>query len=166
MQRTAVQLTYEHLLGRDYVPGSVHCYALVRDFFRDNFGLELREYPFPHDWDSNKLDLIGKIHEREGFSKVEEWTLRDLRPGDVLCVAVHSSIPNHFVIVLDGNQLLHHPLMQKSRVEPMRDFWRRQTCYVLRHPSVPDLRPEATTVDIMDLINARYSVKAEAPAEA
>lgn len=157
-----MELTYEHLLGRDYVPGSVHCYALVREFYRDNFGIEMNDYPFPHDWDADTLDLIGMVYEREGFFKVEDWTPKTLQPGDLMCVAVGTSNANHFVIYLGGNQLLHHPLSQKSRVEPMRDFWRKQTCFVLRHPAVPNLTPELPDVDIMDLINDRYSVQAEA----
>jgi cell wall-associated NlpC family hydrolase len=157
-----VELKYDHLLGKDYVPGSVHCYALVRAFFEDNFDLKMRDYVIPHDWNSDTIDLIEKIHEREGFFKVEDWTLKNLQPGDLLCVAVGASHANHFVIHIGNNLLLHHPLGQKSRTEPMRDFWRKQTCYVLRHPVVPNLTPALPDIDIMDLINDRYSVQAEA----
>lgn len=153
-----MELRFGHLLGRPYEPGREHCYSLVRDFFRDNFGLELTNYAVPHDWDSDVLDLIGLIHEREGFEKVHDWTLINLRPADVLCVAVQSGHPNHFMINVGSNQLLHHPLMKASTVDPMRSFWRMATCYVLRHPSVPDLTPVKEPVSIKELVDARYRV--------
>lgn len=157
-----MELVYDHLLGRAYEPSRVHCYKLVRDFFADNFGLAMADYAIPHDWDADQLDLIGKIHEREGFEKIEGWSIRKLRPADVLCVAVRSRIANHLVINVGGNQLLHHPVDNMSRLEPMRDFWRMNTCYVLRHPDVPDLTPVKQDITIQELIDARYRVKATA----
>lgn len=156
-----MELKYDHLLGREYIPGSVHCYALVREFYRDNFDIALNDYPLPVDWDADALDLIGLIHEREGFFKVEDWTLKTLQPGDLMCVAVGSTNANHFVIYIGNNHLLHHPLSQKSRVEPMRDFWRKQTCFVLRRPDVPNLTPPLPDIDILDLINERYRPQPE-----
>lgn len=151
-----MNLIFDHLLGREYAPGRQHCYSLVRDFFRDNFALELSDYAIPHDWDADRLNLIEMIYEREGFRKLMDWSLKDLRPADVLCVAVRSANPNHFVINLGDNQVLHHPLMQLSTVAPMRDYWRLSTCFVLRHPSVPDLRPTFPSTSIQELLDARY----------
>ena len=153
-----VDIDYQHLLGRQYIPGRVHCYALVRAFFADILDIQLSDYVIPHDWDADRLNLIEKIYPREGFAKVEDWNPATLRPADVLCVAVGSANPNHFVINPGDGNLLHHPLNQLSRVEPMRDFWRKQTCYVLRHPDVPDLRPAQPNVEIMELNRARYSL--------
>jgi cell wall-associated NlpC family hydrolase len=158
-----VELAFKHLCGRAYVPGEVHCYSLVRDFFHDNFGLSLANYAVPHDWNADKLDLINKIYEREGFEKVENWSLKTLRPADVLCVAFRAHNANHLVINVGGNQILHHPVAQLSRTDPFKDFWRMSTCYVLRHPEVPDLTPTKPDTTIQELIDARYRrVKAEA----
>lgn len=157
-----VSLQFDHLLGRSYVPGSDHCYKLVRDFYRCNFGIELRDYAIPHDWNSDQLNLIEMIYEREGMEKVQDWTLKTLRPGDLLCVAVRASNPNHFLINVGGNQVLHHPLMQLSRVEMLRDFWRMSTCFVLRHPAVPDLTPVLPFTTIEELLRERYCPQVEA----
>ena len=157
-----MELAYDHLLGQTYVPGKVHCYRLIRHFFNDNFGMKLGDYAIPHDWNSDELDLIGMIHEREGFEKVENWSIRTLRPADVLCIAYRAKTANHMLVNVGGNKLIHHPLHQLSREEPMRDFWRMSTCYVLRHPSVPDLTPAKRDVTIKELADARYCVKAEA----
>ena len=158
-----MELTYEHLLGRPYnARNGFHCYRLVRDFFWDNFRIALNDYAIPHDWNADKLNLIEKIYEREGFVKLEEWTLKTLRPADVLCIAHRAGNANHFVINLGGNKLLHHPLGQMSRVDDMRDYFRMSTCYVVRHPDVPDLTPVKKDVSIQELLNERYRVQAEA----
>jgi cell wall-associated NlpC family hydrolase len=159
---TPVQLVFDHLLGRPYVDGENHCYKLARDFFRDNFDLELGDYVIPTNWDARKLDLIGKIHEKEGFEKVPDWSIKSLRPGDVLCIAVRSNNANHLAIYVGNNEIIHHPLAQLSRVESIGDFYLMSTMYVLRHPAVPDLRPTGTTVTIQELLDARYRPQAAA----
>ena len=132
------------------------CFALGREFFSCNFGIEIRNYARPVDWSSTNLDLIRLFHEREGFDMLTDWKVKDLRPGDVMAMCIGESNPNHFAIVVDGNQILHHLANRLSNVEIMRDFWRNSTAFVLRHPAVPDLRPELPDVDIGTLLNARY----------
>lgn len=150
-------IQFDQLLGRPYVPGVCHCFKLVRDFYALNFGIEIGDYAIPMDWNANELNLIEMIHEREGFEKVADWSLKTLRPGDVLAVAVRSRNPNHFCIYVGGNEILHHPLDELSRVETLRDFWRMATCYVLRHPQVPDLTEPLPSTSIEELLRARYS---------
>jgi cell wall-associated NlpC family hydrolase len=157
-----MKLEYEHLLGRPYVPGEVHCYKLLRDFYRDNFGIEAGNYALPNDWNADELNLIEMIWEREGMIKVEDWTIRNLRPGDVLCLAVNSKNPNHFAIYVGGNKLIHHAFGKFSCEETMRDFWRMATCFVLRHPAVPDLTPALPSSTLKDMADARYHPQAEA----
>lgn len=159
-QDKVVTLKYDHLLGREYEPGRVHCYSLVRDFFKSNFQLELGNYAVPHDWDADEIDLIGEIYQSEGFIKLSDWTLKDLRPGDVLCVGVRTKNANHFVINVGDNLLLHHPLNQRSEVVPMRDFWRNRTNYVVRHPDVPYTPIVYPTKSILELARERYQVQA------
>lgn len=158
---STVSVKAEHLCGIPYDHAKRHCYELMRDFFRDNWGIELRSYTIPWDWDSNKLDLINDIHEREGFVKVPDWNIRNLRVGDVMCVAVRSGNPNHFVVYIGNNEILHHPLGQMSRIETMGDFYQMSTCYVIRHPAVPNYVPELPTTTIEALIHARYCPQAD-----
>lgn len=157
-----MKLNYEHLVGRAYIPGRVHCWSLVRDLYKDNFGIEYQNYSIPVNWDSNSLNLIELSWENEGVFKVENWDIRKLQPADILCLAIRSANPNHLAVYLGGGDLIHHPYAQLSRVEPMRDFWRMSTCYVLRHPDVPAFEPEFPTISIKDLARARYHPQTEA----
>lgn len=157
-----MELRYDHLLGREYKAGIVHCYSLVRDFYRDNFGICAGDYAIPADHDASELNLVELLFEREGMVKVEGWDLKSLRPGDVLCTAIRSSNPNHLVVYVGDNTVIHHMYGRTSCAEPLRDFWRMVTCYVLRHPDVPDLRPALPQTSIMELARARYFPEAQA----
>lgn len=157
-----VTIEYSHLIGRPFELGRFDCFTIVRDFYRDNFGIEICNYARPKDWSSDKVDIMGLAHEREGFSKVENWTIRDLRPGDLLCIAIGTSAPNHFAVYVGDNKIIHHLSNSLSTDETLRDFYRMTTCYVLRHKDVPDLRPSLPTTSIQELIDARNRVEAEA----
>jgi cell wall-associated NlpC family hydrolase len=151
-----VTLRYEHLVGLPY-SAERDCYELGRDFFRDNFGIELTPYARPHDWSADRHDLIRQLHEREGFRMLPDWTAKDIRPADVFCLAIGSSNPNHFAIYVGDNKLLHHLRGRFSSVEPYRDFYRNSTTFLLRHPDVPDLRPVLPETTIEALLRERYN---------
>lgn len=152
----AVSIKYDHLVGRQYEASEANCYQLARAFFDDNFGLKLTDYAIPSDWDSDVVDLLEQLHEREGFEKIADWRIKDLRPGDVLCTAVGSKAPNHIVINLGGNLVLHHLRGRLSAAEPLRDYWRMVTCFLLRHPAVPDLRPVPPLIPLEEVLRVRY----------
>lgn len=156
---TLEDLKFEHLQGIDFTGiGQRDCYELNRDFFRDNFGIELPPFARPHDWESDKIDLIRNLHEQCGFEAITEWKIKDLRPADVLAMSINESNPNHLAINLGDGNILHHLFGRKSRIEPLAGFWRNHTAFVLRHPDVPDLRPVYPDVQYMDLLNARNAV--------
>lgn len=152
-------MKYDHLLGRPFIMGKFDCFALVRDFFSENFDLHIADYSRPVDWSSDTVDLIRLLYEREGFEMIVDWKIKDLRPGDVLAMCIGESNPNHFSIVVDDNQILHHLANRLSNIEILRDFWMHSTAFVLRHPAVPDLRPVFPDVDIGTLLNARYGLQ-------
>lgn len=153
---------YEHLVGRRFTGiGEQDCFKLFQDFYADNFGIQIRSYARPHDWSSDDINLIELTYEREGFEKITQWKPKDLRPGDVLCVCIGESNPNHFAIYVGDSQIVHHLFGKMSSVEPLRDFWFNQTAFLLRHPDVPDLRPVYPDVNFMDLLRARNATPTE-----
>jgi cell wall-associated NlpC family hydrolase len=153
-------IKYQHLLGRTFLPGVRDCFAHGRELYRDNFGIEITNYARPHDWSADNDDLIRKLHEREGFDMITDWKIKDIRPADVFCLAVGESNPNHFAIYVGDNQMTHHLHGRVSNVEPYRDFWRNFTCFILRHPDVPDLRPQLEDHDLRSILSERYAVQA------
>lgn len=151
-------LEYESLLFKPFTGiGRDDCFALFRQFYKQNFGIEIRNYARPHDWDSNTLDLIRLCHEAEGFDIITDWKIKDLRPGDGLAIMVGSSNPDHLSVYLGEGKMLHHLYGQFSREEEFQGFWRNHTAFILRHPDVPDLRPVYPDVQIGDILSERNS---------
>lgn len=151
-----MELQFEHLIGLPHSPERRDCFELVRDFYRVNFGIEITRYPVPNDWDADKLDLVNLIAEREGFRHVPDWSIKCLRPGDVLALSIGASNANHLAIYLGGNEMLHHPLFRASRKEAWANWWNSAVLYVLRHPDVPDMTVQLPHASIQELNNARY----------
>lgn len=154
-------LNYDDLLGKPHKMGTNDCFSLFRDFFKTNYDIDIPNIARPTDWSSDKIDIIGHVYEQLGFEKVYDWSLKKLRPGDVLCMAIGAAVPNHLAIYIGDNQLLHHLAGQLSAVAPMREFWRSSTCYVCRHKDVPYVEPEKHDISIMELNRGRYKVQVE-----
>lgn len=152
---TLEDLKYEHLAGRPFVWGMADCLALVRDFYRENFDIQIRDYARPTHWSSDQIDLMRMIYPREGFDILTDWRPKDLRPGDVLGIMLNESNPNHLAVFVGDNTIVHHLYGRMSNIEALRDFWRNQTSFVLRHPDVPDLAPVYPDVDIRSILSAR-----------
>jgi cell wall-associated NlpC family hydrolase len=159
---TQEDLKFEHLQGIDFTGiGQRDCYELCRDFFRDNFEIELKPYARPHDWQSDEIDLIRMLHDDINFDIITDWRIKDLRPADVLAMSINEGNPNHLAINLGDGNILHHLYGRKSRIEPLHGFWRNHTSFILRHRDVPDLRPVLPDVDYMELLRARNSPPTE-----
>lgn len=150
-------MNYLHLTGRTFIPGVRDCFAIGRDLYWDNFQIAITNYARPQDWSADNIDLIRKLSEREGFTMITDWKVKDLRPADVLCVAIGESNPNHLAYYVGDNTMLHHLGGRFSAAEPYNDFWRNSTCFILRHPSVPDLRPVYGNTDIGSILRDRYN---------
>jgi cell wall-associated NlpC family hydrolase len=146
------ELRYRHLIGIPWDPNARYCYTLVRDFYRDNFGLELSDYPYPANWGQGfcSLDLFRDLAAEEDFVPVE-LNPREWKVGDVLVSAVESSIGNHCMIWLDNNRILHHLVGQLSCETAYGGIFRNNLVGVYRHKSAPRVRVE-TAVDFRTVL--------------
>lgn len=153
---TIDDLKYEHLQAIPWGGvGKQDCYSLTRQFYDENFGIKLPNFARPHDWQSDKVDLIRNYYSDQGFDMITDWRPKDLRPGDILAMAINESNPNHLAIYLGDGRILHHLYGRMSRIELFHGHWRNAVSCVFRHKDVPDLRPVYPDVDYMELLNAR-----------
>ena len=104
------------LLGRPWVWGVTDCWSLVRDYYKQERGIELKDYErtiTPEEF--MKDPLFESYAWRTGF--------RELRPdeklqtGDVLLMSILDSTLNHVAIFL-GDEVLHHLTDRLSCREP------------------------------------------------
>lgn len=152
---------YDYLEGRYFDWGRKDCLALFRDLYRDQFGIEITDYARPTNWNSEMIDLIRACYEREGFDMIprDQMKAKDLRIGDVACIAVGSGVANHFAVFVGDNKIVHHKANTFSNSELFRDFWKGSTAFYLRHPDVPDMTPVRPDVDLGELVRASKAFK-------
>lgn len=130
-----MSLEYRHLVGLNFDHGKRDCYEIARDFFRDNFGIELRPYLRPDDWWNHDLNLYMEHFSKEGFYLVDEHPT-EWRLGDVALIALLSPVANHCGIFVEPNKILHHVWGRLSAVDDYKGIWKNNTVAVIRHREV------------------------------
>ena len=119
------------LIGRHWVWGISACWSLVRDWYKENLGITLRDWDrptTPEEFVENPM--FEKCAWRTGF--------RQLRPdeklenGDLLFMSIMATGLNHVAIFLDGD-VLHHLADRISCKEPYNQWLLKCTGMRLRY---------------------------------
>ena len=154
-----MSLKYEQLIGRNFDWYSANCYTLVRDFYRDNFAIELTDYACPTDWWRHGMSLYNDFYFDEGFRAID-CNPRDYLPGDVIMMAEQSKVANHLGVLLDDGYILHHLPGGLSKTDPYLagGFWRSKTLGVVRHKDVT-YKKVAGQGDLMELLPAHVRAR-------
>ena len=119
-------------LGRPYVFGTFDCWTLCRDFYRREFGIELKDYPRENDfWKKEDHNYFATKWQEVGLVEVQDGTYRH---GDILFLQTdNSGGPNHSGIFLEGGQFMHHCVNRLSRRDTYGGYWLKHTVKHLRH---------------------------------
>ena len=119
------------LIGRHWVWGITDCWSLVRDWYKENLGITLRDWDrptTPEEFVENPM--FEKCAWRTGF--------RQLRPdeklenGELLFMSIMATGLNHVAIFLDGD-VLHHLADRISCKEPYNQWLLKCTGMRLRY---------------------------------
>jgi cell wall-associated NlpC family hydrolase len=125
------------LIDREFVYGINDCYSIVRDWYWQEFKIELGNYPRSGDtakWDESGFDLIDRSFENEGFRVVND----EVRNGDLLAMSmgdINRNI-NHLGVYIGDDLFIHQLNKCKSRLETWGSPWRDYTIKILRHQLV------------------------------
>ena len=120
------------LTGRQWAWGEADCWALVRDYFRQGWGVKLNDY----DRDENSTGLGIEVlsnFEREGFRRLPG--ISQFMKHDVIVFRTHGS-PQHMGIFQGNSQVLHHPLNGLSNLAQYNTAWQKRVEFVARHRCV------------------------------
>ena len=137
------------LIGRSYYHGWQDCYALIRDFYSRELGIELQDFARQDCWWEAKdhASLYLENYKQAGFYQVETPQYGDM----LVCRVGRTEHPNHALVWLgDQGQLksetsepcigsslmLHHPYNQASKREVYGQNWHERTVIILRHCEV------------------------------
>lgn len=109
-------LPYE---GRPYLFGVYDCYSILRDWYAGELGIQLKDFARSEDFYKKGNDLFTQNAEKQGFIKQPDAGVRKLRRGDVVLLAIRSTVPNHCIVALGGGLGLHHATDTTSVIEPI-----------------------------------------------
>ena len=119
------------LIGRHWVWGITDCWSLVRDWYKENLGITLRDWDrptTPEEFIDNPM--FEKCAWRTGFRQLRPE--EKLKNGDLLFMSIMATGLNHVAIFLDGD-VLHHLADRISCREPYNEWLLKCTGMRLRY---------------------------------
>ena len=121
------------LLGRPFVWGVFDCFTLVRDYYRETFGILIDDFGgYPSNAELDGMDLYRTRFEAAGFVEVPTPSEHDV----LLLQLPPAQDASHAAIYLQDETILHHLRGRLSMRQPYGSAWREATRKILRHQSL------------------------------
>ena len=119
------------LYGRTFKFGVTDCYSFIRDYYRQELGINLKNYPREYRaWYKGVADYENHFKD-EGFIEVGRG-LGGLEKNDVILFRLNSPVLNHGAVYL-GNGLIGHHLEDKLSKTDAVERWGKFAEKVLRY---------------------------------
>jgi cell wall-associated NlpC family hydrolase len=125
----------EDYLCRTYIYTVQDCYTLIQDYYKQEYGIVLKDNPNPDPEDISLGAGMYDLFDSYGFKEIP---LQSLKKGDCIIMCNSSHKPNHAAIYLEGNVILHHPAGRLSCRDMLNGYWLKNTWKCVRHESVND----------------------------
>lgn len=122
------------LIGRQFAHGVHDCYAIVRDYYRLERGVDLPDFERSDEWwDDGHSSLYLDNYRAAGFEDVGHDA--PLEVGDVLLMQIRSrnGVPNHAGVYLGDSQFIHHMHGRLSGRTVWGGMWAQSLHTVLRY---------------------------------
>ena len=118
------------LIGRQFFPGVLDCYTIIRDYYQQTLNITIPDWPREDNWWLTGQNLYIEGYPQSGFVSIETMTIK---PHDVVLMNMGSSVVNHAGIILPDQTLLHHARGRLSSRDVYSGYYRNITSHVLRH---------------------------------
>lgn len=122
----------EPLIGRQFVHGLNDCYSVIRDWYRLERGITLKNYARDMEWWHKGQDLYSENFRDAGFVDV---TGQPYEVGDVVMMQIMAPVINHAGVVSGENKLLHHAIHRLSYEDQLRK-WDRVITKTVRYAAL------------------------------
>ncbi|MEO6147181.1 MAG: C40 family peptidase [Sulfuriferula sp.] len=121
------------LIGREFHHGSLDCYSLVRDYYREEAGIELPDYPRDVEWWLHGANLYLENFTQAGFVQVDP---SDPKKHDGILMKIASPVPNHAAVHVGDGVIIQHLAGRLSSRDMYGGWFSKVTTHVLRHKSL------------------------------
>lgn len=117
------------LLKRPFIHGSWDCYGLIRDWYKQERGIELPDFERTDNWWTRGENLHVRHYAEAGFYSHAS----ELQPGDIILMQYKADEINHAGIYLGDGKMFHHMYCRLSEIVPYGGMWRDRTLLTLRY---------------------------------
>lgn len=118
------------LYGRTYMWHVNDCGSFIRDFYRQEFNIELPDFYRPEKFWEQGLEIYLDAYEKAGFHEIE---FKDLEYGDVILFALGTTITTHGAVYIGDNKIAHHLLGRLSCRDVLGKYYLDRATRFLRH---------------------------------
>lgn len=140
---------YKDLLARNYKMGSEDCFGLVRDLYKNAFGILLPNYARPRNFYDPRINLYARIVAQPEF-KERGLCPTDFKEGDILAFRVAGAdLVNHVGVYLGNNLFLHQMFDAQPREENLDQRWLRRLYMAVYHVDVPVTKEKLNILDVI-----------------
>lgn len=116
--------------GRFYMSGVQDCYTLVRDYYKREFGIALKDFYRNEKWWDNGLNVLNEENfKAAGFYSVP---VEDVQVGDVF-VMQFGKVNDHLAIYVGNSKILHHCYNRLSCEDVYGGMWQKHTTSIQRY---------------------------------
>lgn len=126
-----IHLKYKKYLFKSFTMGSDDCLGLVRDFYKNEYNINITNFPRDEDWYNKNPNIIEENIEKENFAIIN--CIDNVKEGDIL--VFKNGRHGHLGIYLEKDLLLHLPYHKKSLVEKLNKENKDKIKLILRHKS-------------------------------
>lgn len=121
------------LVGREWCYGTLDCYSLARDWYKEEMQLELSDYERKGEWWNKGLNTFVENFTNEDFYAVNAES--EPQWGDALLMQLQAPVPSHVAVYLGEDIILHHMRDRLSSRDVLSGYYRKNTTHILRHRS-------------------------------
>jgi cell wall-associated NlpC family hydrolase len=122
------------LVGRQFSHGVLDCYQLIVDWYQQERGITLKQFPRVDGWwDDGSSDLYTAGFESAGFVRISDG--EQPQPGDGILMQIRSKngVPNHAAIYLGDGLMLHHLHGRLSSRDIYGGYYQEVTRAIVRY---------------------------------
>jgi proteasome lid subunit RPN8/RPN11 len=121
---------YKKYVGKFFKIGEEDCFSLVRDFYKTELDVNIKDYSRNENWSEQDDSLFDLYYEDEGFTKVN-----DIKKYDIIIFnsPFRRGFSGHIAVYLGDSLMLHNQTNSFSKIEEYSEAYKRLTNYIIRH---------------------------------
>lgn len=125
------------LYERKYVWHVTDCGSFIRDFYKQEFNIELPDFYRPEKFWEQGLEIYLEAYEKAGFHEIK---FRDLEYGDVILFALGTQVTTHGAVYIGDNKIAHHLSGRLSCRDVLGKYYLDRATRFLRHKDMNNVK--------------------------